>query len=112
MNKEDRLHIEIVRYVSLQYPKARLHHSPNGGSRNPIEGAKFKRMGVSRGFPDLIFPDRMGGFNGMALELKIKPNKPTKEQNEWLNHFTSIGWITGVCYDFEQAKVYIDAYYK
>jgi hypothetical protein len=29
-------------------------HIPNGGSRNALEGAKFKRMGVRAGVPDYL----------------------------------------------------------
>src|SRR5690348_2099081 len=32
------------------------HHSPNGGSRDIREASKFKRLGVSPGFPDLFIP--------------------------------------------------------
>ena len=71
--KEDCLQVSCVTWFSLQYPDhARLlHHSPNGGSRNSIEAAKFKRMGVQPGFPDLFLAVPSSGYHGLFVELKV-----------------------------------------
>jgi len=65
---EDTLQIQCVRYFDcLHLNNAFLHHSPNGGARNPIEGAKFKRMGVRAGYPDLTLL-----FDGKAVFIELK----------------------------------------
>lgn len=46
------------------------HHSPNGGYRNPIEAAKFKRLGTQPGFPDFWIPLMRKGYGGLYIELK------------------------------------------
>lgn len=50
---------------SGKYPELELlHHIPNGGKRNAREGARFKRMGVKAGVPDIAFPIPRGGYHG------------------------------------------------
>jgi VRR-NUC domain len=44
------------------------------GWRTPLQGHK--------GFPDLVLAHPVGWL--MALELKVKPNRPTPEQLSWL----------------------------
>lgn len=46
------------------------HHSPNGGWRNVREGAKFKRLGTSAGYPDFVIPFARKGYHGLYIELK------------------------------------------
>lgn len=115
MKKEDSLNIAVANYLRLQYPGVFFSHIPNGGSRNPIEGAKLKRMGVRRGLPDLMlfhrkyFKDR-STYAGLFIELKIKPNKPSPEQMFAMDELRKNGWNGSVCYDFESAKTLIDNY--
>jgi hypothetical protein len=68
-----------------------LHHSPNGGKRNPIEAAKFKQMGVRTGFPDLILlvPNKDHPF--LAIELKVGKNSQQESQKEYEREFAKIG---------------------
>jgi hypothetical protein len=81
---EDTLQIQCVRYFDcLHLNNAFLHHSPNGGARNPIEGAKFKRMGVRAGYPDLTLL-----FNGKTVFIELKREKgylstPQKNFRDW-----------------------------
>jgi len=42
------------------------------------------------------------------IELKIKPNRPTKNQLEVLTMLSNNNWNTAVCYDFEEVKTLID----
>ena len=112
MQKEDALQIAVVNYLRLQYPNKIFTHCPNGGSRNAIEGAKLKRMGVSPGVPDLLFFNPIGIYTGLAIELKIKPNKPTETQIKWISDLISCGWLVKVCYSFDEAKEIIDSYFN
>lgn len=60
------------------------HHSPNGGYRNPIEAAKFKRLGTSPGFPDIFIPEPRKGHHGLFLELKrVKGGVLSESQAQW-----------------------------
>lgn len=54
---EARLQADCFQWFHAAFPHLRglLYHVPNGGSRNPIEAAKFKAMGVVAGIPDIEF---------------------------------------------------------
>lgn len=113
---EDDLQQACVQWFELQYPKLApaLHHSPNGGRRNPREAARLKKQGVRKGFPDLALYHGvwMGGYNcpGLAVELKIKPNKPTAGQLWWLRHLAHLDWETAVCYSLEEFQAEVRNY--
>lgn len=104
---EDILQHELIIWLQYQYPKLRYHHSPNEGKRSKFEQFKFKYLGSDSGFPDLIFPELK-----LVIELKIKPNKPTTSQLEWLWHFKNIGWRAEVCYTFEESMEVIREQYN
>lgn len=120
MTKEDNLQIAVADYLRLQYPKVLFTHIANERQTTPQRGAKLKRMGVKKGMPDFTIFEPVFirdyrhnvKFCGLAIELKIKPNKLTKEQKEVLERLKSCGWQTDVCYDFDQAKKTIDEYFK
>lgn len=112
-SKEDSLQIAVADYLRLQYPKALWIHCPNGGSRNAIEGAKLKKMGVKKGVPDILIFEPKGDYHcGLAIELKIAPNKATKEQIDFLADLEKRGWQCELCFDFNDAKEIIDDYFK
>lgn len=81
-HEEDSLQIACVQWFDLQYRwlSWALFHVPNGGSRNRIEAAKFKAMGVRAGVPDLILLHRSGAYAYLALELKAGKNTQTANQ--------------------------------
>lgn len=110
--REDDLQILVMNYLRYQYPNALFFHTPNGGYRNPLEAKKMKRMGVLPGVPDIIIANPNKNFNGLCIELKIKPNKPTENQLEVIGKFENIKWKVNVCYDFDSAKETIDNYFK
>ena len=72
-----------------------------------VEGAELKRMGVKKGFPDIMIFDRCGHdendeyIAGFAIELKVHPNKPSPEQLDWLKRLGAVGWKTGVYYSLD-----------
>ena len=60
-----------------------IFHCPNGGQRNVREGAKFKRMGVKSGIPDLIVPINNGKHNQLWIEIKQGKGSQEDNQQEW-----------------------------
>ena len=82
---EDDLQMQCVTWFRLQFPKfARLlHHSPNGGRRNAREGARFKKMGVQPGFPDLVLLVAANGYHALMLELKTRTGRQQDTQKEY-----------------------------
>lgn len=109
---EDELQIMVMNYVRAEYPGVLSFHVPNGGSRNPIEGGKLKRMGVLRGVSDVFIIKKTTLYSGLIIELKVRPNKVTLEQYEFLVKISKEGFCTQVCFDFDEAKLVIDTYLK
>jgi hypothetical protein len=112
-HEEDNLLIAIVAYVRAQYPKVLFTHIANERKTSVIQGARLKRKGVKAGIPDLLIFRAKGDWAvGLAVELKIKPNKPTASQQQVLDQLAAEGWQTRVCYTFDEAQNEIDNYLK
>lgn len=65
---------------------------------------KQKMMGMNPGATDLnvLFRNRGGASTLLLCELKIKPNKPSTEQNTFMDSANGLGAFTGVAYTFEE----------
>lgn len=100
---EEALQIAVVAWLRVALPPDwRVHHSPNGGKRGKVEAARFKRMGTSAGFPDLILfgPSR----NVVAIELKAPKGQTTPVQVGWLDHFAECGFDAFTCRDLPSVE--------
>ena len=110
---EEEDHIAIMEYVQTNpVLNNYLIHIPNGGSRNIIEAAKLKRMGVRKGVSDFFLAYSINGYHGMWLELKregLKMNSCTIEQKQWLNKMKDQGYHAYVAFGYQHA---IDAFLK
>lgn len=110
--------LNIPKYPQLKY----LFHIPNGGTRNLREAVELKAQGVKAGVPDLFLPYAAGRkhiqdwadghYHGLFIELKVHPNKPSKEQWEWMAALESYGYFTAVCYSWEEARDILIKYLK
>jgi len=85
---------------------------PNGGARHPAVAGKLKAEGVKRGVPDLFLPVPRGGHHGLFIELKVGPNKPTPDQEGWLESLTLQGYAVCVCWGWEAATESIGEYLR
>lgn len=110
------LQIAIVEWFELAYPDHAkwLHHSPNGGKRSISEAVRFKKMGVKKGFPDLVLYVKklpysvFGGIRGLAMEVKAKGQKETKEQAAWLLNLHNQDYACYVVDNVDEAtKIFI-----
>jgi hypothetical protein len=88
-------------------------HVPNGGKRNAREGAKFKRMGVKSGIPDvLIITPTKRNQVGMCIELKVGRNFPTDNQRFWEGKFyNQYNWGYELCYSIKSVEKVIEIHY-
>lgn len=89
-----------------------MYHVPNEGKRSKIAGARLKAQGLKSGVPDVCLPTAHGGYIGLYIEMKVKPNKPTENQKQWLRKLREQGHLTAVCYSWEEAKQLIEQYIK
>lgn len=120
MNYEDAQCCALMEWATLQsatIPDLKtLFHIPNGGSRNIIEAAKLKRMGVRRGVFDyfLATPRLIEGnlYSGAWLEMKAPKGRLKPEQKDWAQMMNDRGYVVAVCYDWEQARDFILHYLR
>ena len=102
MNCEDELQLSVRQQLDRLADETgderirRFHHSPNGGHRSKREGAVFRGMGVRPGFPDLIYPAPVGGYAGVAFELKTASGRLSDEQRDWLAWLELVGYRCAV----------------
>jgi len=101
VNKTEYLeHIEVASWLRVR--GIRFHHSPNETYTTSYTAlAKNKRMGVSRGFPDLLVVLSSGL---VFIELKrVKGSRTSDEQTAWLEALTALGHRCAVCYGAKHA---------
>lgn len=118
--KKKRQNIEEVEQIKfniwfekfLWVKDCRFWHTPNGGGRDAREGAKFKRMGVKAGVPDVVLPMARKSFYGLVIELKSPGGKLTESQSEWLEWFKRNNWTTKICYSCEEAQAFVMDYFS
>jgi hypothetical protein len=115
-------HVEQVLFmqrVSLD-PRTRnvlITAVPNGGQRNKAVAGKLKAEGVRPGVPDILVfdpapPSLFEGRSpiGLAIEMKVKPNKPTPLQLAWHAALVTRGWRCEVAYSAEEAWAILTSY--
>lgn len=110
LGREDHLQHLVMRYLSTQYSDVLSIHVPNEGKRSPFMQYKFKYLGGLSGIPDVLVFRATDHYSGLALELKIAPNKPTKNQKLFLEKLSNAGWYATWTNSFEEAKSIIDQY--
>jgi len=80
------------------------YHIPNGGKRNIIEGARFKRMGVRAGVCDYFVMRASGRYHGLYIEFKAGENrKPSDAQIAFMDIAEYEGYKTVVVFSVEAA---------
>ena len=100
-------------YAQMQNEELKLmYHIPNEGKRSAAMGARLKAEGLKPGVPDVCLPTAHGGYIGLYIEMKVKPNKPTEHQKQWLRDLRKAGHMTAVCYSWEEAKNLIEEYIR
>lgn len=87
-----------------------IFHIPNGGSRNLLEAAKLKKMGVKAGVSDLCLPIAAKGYHSLWIELKATNGRPTAPQRKWLAFLTKQGHKAEFAYGWDQARKIICDY--
>lgn len=84
---------------------------PNGELRKKSVAAKLKEEGVKSGVPDIFLPyPSRGGHHGLFIEMKIKPNKPSAGQIDYLEWLAGCGYLAMVAYGFDEARAIIENY--
>lgn len=112
-DEEQQAVVEWARVLEKRHPELlNLYHVPNEGKRSKAEAARQQRMGLRRGVPDLILDYPKGIYHGLRVEMKVKPNKTTADQEAWLERLARAGYCVAVCYSAREAIETIEAYIK
>ena len=85
---------------------------PNGGARNKSTAGMLKAEGVKAGVPDMLLPVPARGMCGLFIEMKVLPNRPSKEQEKWIEALRNKGYRVAVCYSWLEAVEQIRQYLK
>lgn len=104
---EEQKHLmEWAESQKQKYPCLRkLFAIANGGFRHITIARRMKAEGVKRGVPDLMLPFPHGGNAGLFIELKKRVGGVvSKEQGEWREYLSSVGYCVRVCEGWEVAK--------
>jgi hypothetical protein len=109
VGSEDALQKSVAKY--LDSIGAFWYHCPNGGSRNGIEAAKLKAMGVKPGVPDCMILDQKHDYSGLAIELKVGYNKPSEHQLAIFDKLVERNWMVVVSWSLDEVIDLIDWYY-
>lgn len=102
----------LFRWASYNPELRCMFAIPNGGSRHKLEAINLKFQGVKAGVPDIFLPLPKGKYHGLFIELKVGKNKTSTSQNEWIERLKKAGYMSEVCYGFDNAKETIEKYLK
>lgn len=101
----------LIRWANIfMHTPGILFHVPNGGKRDPKEAAKFKRLGVRAGIPDLFLAIPTDRHHGLFLEMKSKRGKLTSFQEKACEEFRKKGYFVAVCHSWIEAVEAIEEY--
>lgn len=107
---EHKLQCACVRWLRLQYPNILCFAIPNGGARSALTGAMLKAEGVVAGVPDLMIAVPNGKHAGLFVEMKVKPNRPSREQKEIISKLEDAGYKVEICYTFDEFVKIVNEY--
>lgn len=78
--------------------------------------------GLRSGVPDIFLDVARGGYHGLRIELKVPEIRNAKgtidkrkgvvapEQQRWIDHYASAGYLARVAYGWLEAKEIIEEY--
>jgi len=122
---EKQIHLQVCRYLDLQYPKV-IYTSDSSGVRVSIGMAKALKAIRCKGYkiPDLIImhPNRL--YHGLIIEIKkdlsqilkksghFKNDKHVQEQLKSLEELKRLGYAAIFGCGFDHIKSVIDEYFN
>lgn len=113
-------HINTVNWFKHHFPELEddFHHFANErkiekrGGAEYYQGKILKRMGVKRGVPDFFLALPQNGKAGLWIELKVGKNKPSKEQQAFLDRKAKRGYEVACVWGTEAAREVIKTYLR
>lgn len=124
LNSEFSIHLQVVRYLELQYPSVIFYSDMKGAFKLSMYQAKtmmlHQKIGVK--MTDLMIFRPNNTFCGLFIELKkeipyrkdgkLKAGEHLLKQSKTIENLNNVGYYATFCWDFETAKALIDSYFK
>jgi len=105
--KEYRLQTDVADVLKDHaLPEWRWSHFPAGERRDVRTGARLKRMGLQKGWPDVVLINPAGLFHG--LELKRAGEDLTDEQADFQVWCCRVGIPYSCARSFDEALGFLD----
>ena len=104
--------LQMVCASFLDYSNVLWCHVANERQTSKIAGLRLKKKGVKSGVPDILIFEPNKEYSGLAVELKVAPNKPTDNQKKWLKDLSNKNWRTEICYNFSEFENVVNSYLK
>lgn len=95
--------VKLFQIAQEHVQLANMFAIPNGGLRSKATAGRLKAEGVRSGVPDIFLPVASRGYHGCFLEMKVGYNKPTDNQEQWMEALTNAGYYCIVCWSAEEA---------
>jgi hypothetical protein len=101
LQREDNIQRVLFAHLNRRAARGVVYwHTPNGGKRQISEAAKFKRLGVRPGMPDVML---LRGGELFALELKTDTGRLSDDQRATLQSLTAAGATVATAYGLDHA---------
>lgn len=101
---------EDIQGVFIQYAKIYLRENadlvfsiPNEAKRSFAVVAHMKKLGLTKGVPDVMVAIPRGGFHGLFIEFKSAKGRVRPEQTAFHEKLRSQGYCVEVCRDATEA---------
>lgn len=107
---EHELQVVLVQYLKIK--KIPFFAIPNGGQRHLTVAKKLKAEGVLAGVADLFIMIPNSKFNGLFVEVKVKPRTQHKEQKDFQLLATKQGYAYKLVYSLDELMELIEIYTK
>ena len=124
LRKERDIQNEVCRYLQLAYPAVAYRTDKDGQyAKGGALWDKARQKG-KKGFPDVVIAKSNGKYGGLVLELKndgvqvykkdgtLRSDEHLADQKWWLDWFASLGCYSSFAIGFDEARKYIDDYFK
>ena len=103
---EAKAQILVNTWMQTIHPEIMCVHIENEGNKTRWESFVTANNGLRSGMPDVMIYEKRGGCIGCALELKIYPSLPTKNQEATIEMLNQRGWATGVIREDTAGKLF------
>lgn len=100
--QEDLFQIAVCAWLREYFKGVEILHPKNEGKARHVEQAKKVLMGVEKGASDLLLQKE--GLKDFWMELKVKPNSPTKDQKLFIEKQRNLGNMAEIAYNLQEVE--------